>query len=112
MEGTFTQISDFFMAHEGIAMVVNFLIKHADFIFGIIINLILISVFCKLADAFNAKVEKNFAKINICYIQNGANEKGNIKKPDIDMLRSLSEVLEISLEFLLTTARQRCRIDT
>ncbi len=31
-------------------------------------------------------------------------EKGNIKKPDIDMLRSLSEVLEISLEFLLTTA--------
>lgn len=31
-------------------------------------------------------------------------EKGNIKKTDIDMLRSLSEVLEISLEFLLTTA--------
>ena len=31
-------------------------------------------------------------------------EKGNIKKPDIDMLRNLSEVLEISLELLLTTA--------
>ena len=29
---------------------------------------------------YTAKVEKNFAKINICYIQNGANEKGNIKK--------------------------------
>ena len=31
-------------------------------------------------------------------------EKGNIKKPDIDMLKNLSEVLEISLELLLTTA--------
>ena len=31
-------------------------------------------------------------------------EKGNIKKPDIDMLRNLSEVLEISLELLLMTA--------
>ena len=36
------------------------------------------------------KVEKRITKA----------EKGNIKKPDIDMLRSLSEVLEISLEFL------------
>lgn len=62
MEGILTQISDFFMAHEGIAMIVNFLIKHADFILGIIINLILISIFCKLADAFNAKVEKNLLK--------------------------------------------------
>ena len=47
------------MAHKGIAMIVNFLIKHADFIFGIIINLILISIFCKIADAFNKKLEKN-----------------------------------------------------
>lgn len=31
-------------------------------------------------------------------------EKGNIKKSDIDMLKNLSEVLEISLELLLTTA--------
>ena len=62
MEGTLTQISGFFMEHEGIAMIVNFLIKHADFILGIIINLILISIFCKLADAFNAKVEKSLLK--------------------------------------------------
>ena len=62
MEGILTQISDFFMAHEGIAVVVNFLVKHADFILGIIINLILISIFCRLADAFNAKIEKNLLK--------------------------------------------------
>ena len=54
-----SQIGDFFMAHKGIAMIVNFLVKHADFIFGVIINLILISVFCKIADAFNRKLEKN-----------------------------------------------------
>jgi len=59
MESMMSQISDFFMAHKGIAMIVNFLIKHADFIFGIIINLILIVVFCKIADAFNRKLEKN-----------------------------------------------------
>ena len=45
MESMMNQIGDFFMAHKCIATVVNFLIKHADFIFGIIINLILISVF-------------------------------------------------------------------
>ena len=59
MESMMSQISDFFMAHKGIAMIVNFLVKHADFIFGIIINLILIVVFCKIADAFNRKLEKN-----------------------------------------------------
>ncbi len=59
MESMMSQISDFFMAHKGIAMIVNFLIKHADFILGIIINFILIGVFCKIADAFNRKLEKN-----------------------------------------------------
>ena len=54
-----SQIGDFFMAHKGIAMIINFLVKHADFIFGVIINLILISVFCKIADAFNRKLERN-----------------------------------------------------
>ena len=58
MESMTKQISDFFMAHEGIAMIVDFLIKHADFIFGIIINLIIIGVFCKIADAFNTRLEK------------------------------------------------------
>ena len=45
-----TNAKDFFMAHEGIAMIVNFLIKHANFIFGCVINLVLIYVFCKIAD--------------------------------------------------------------
>ena len=44
-ENIVTQLSDFFMTHKGIAMIVNFLVKHADFIFGIIINLILIGIF-------------------------------------------------------------------
>ena len=62
VEEIMTQISNFFMAHKGIAMIVNFLAKHANFILGIIINLILISVFCKLTDAFNYKVEKRLLK--------------------------------------------------
>lgn len=58
-ESMMTQIGDFFMAHKGIEMIVNFLIKHADFIFGVIINLAIIYVFCKIADKFNEKLEKN-----------------------------------------------------
>lgn len=58
MEALMTQVGDFFMAHKGIAMVVNFLIKHADFIFGLIINIALIYIFCKIADTFNNKLEK------------------------------------------------------
>lgn len=42
--------------------------------------------------------------INIHHSTYNELEKGNIKKPDIDMLRILSEVLKISLELLLTTA--------
>ena len=49
MENTITQISDFIMQDKVIAMIINFLVKHANFIFGIIINLILIGVFwCSL----------------------------------------------------------------
>ena len=58
-ESMMTQIGGFFMAHKGIAMIVNFLIKHADFIFGVIINVTLIYAFCKIADTFNKKLEKN-----------------------------------------------------
>jgi MscS family membrane protein len=61
-ENFVTQISDFFMAHKGIAMIVDFLAKHSSIIFGAIINLIIISVFCKLADTFNNKIEKNLLK--------------------------------------------------
>ena len=62
MESNITQITDFFMAHKGIALIVDFLIKHANFIVGIIINLIIINIFCRLADAFNKKIEKNLLK--------------------------------------------------
>ena len=59
LENVISQAAEFFMAHKTIALIVNFLIKHSDFIFGIIINLILIGIFCKVADAFNRKLEKN-----------------------------------------------------
>ncbi len=61
-ESMMTQIGDFFMAHKGIAIIVNFLVKHADFIFGVIINLTLIYAFCKVADKFNENLEKNLLK--------------------------------------------------
>ena len=61
-ENMIQQLADFFMAHKGIALIVNFLVKHADFIFGVIINIILIYVFCKIADKFNTKLEKNLLK--------------------------------------------------
>ena len=42
--------------------------------------------------------------INIHHSTYNELEKGNIKKPDINMLRNLSELLEISLELLLTSS--------
>lgn len=40
----------------------RFFATHSKFIIGAIVNLIIIYVFCKLADAFNAKLEKNLLK--------------------------------------------------
>lgn len=62
IEQVITQVSDFFMAHKGIAMIVNFLAKHANIIIGSIINLILIGIICKLVDTCNNKIEKNLLK--------------------------------------------------
>ena len=59
MESLIANISEFFLAHKAIATVVSFLVKHADLIFGAIVNIVLIYVFCKLADAFNNKLERN-----------------------------------------------------
>ena len=83
-ESMMNQIGDFFMAHKGIAMIVNFLVKHADFIFGIIINLILISVFCKIADAFNLKNSPMLIQLitkddNIYVLEFSARTGGGIK---------------------------------
>lgn len=61
-ESMMAQIGDFFMAHKGIAMLVKFFVKHADFIFGVVINIILICVFCKITDTFNTKLEKKLLK--------------------------------------------------
>lgn len=57
-----TRIGDFLIAHKGIAIIVNFFVKHASVILGAIINLILIGVLCKLTDAFNNKVERKLLK--------------------------------------------------
>ena len=49
MDGKFlTQIGNFIMGDKNLAFIVNFFVKHSDFIFGIIINLVLISFFCKI----------------------------------------------------------------
>lgn len=58
LENLYTQISEYLMSHKAIALIVSFFIKHANFIFGIIINIALIYTFCKIIDAFNAKIEK------------------------------------------------------
>ena len=88
MNNLVASVKDFFMAHEGIAMIVNFLIKHADFIFGLIINLILIGIFCKIADAFNRKLEKNLLE----------------KHPDsplINLMPIITRVAKVVIIFLL-----------
>ena len=82
------QAGDFFMNHKVIATVVKFLMKHADFIFGIIINLILIGVFCKLADAFNSKLEKKLLE----------------KHPDsplINLMPIITRIAKVVIIFLL-----------
>lgn len=58
MDNFITQIKDFFALHKGAVAMADFAVKHADFILGAIINIILIYVFCKIADAFNNKLEK------------------------------------------------------
>ena len=88
LETLMTQIGDFFMAHKGIEMIVKFLIKHADFIFGIIINLILIGIFCKIADAFNRKLENNLLE----------------KHPDsplVNLMPIITRVAKVIIIFLL-----------
>ena len=82
------QYIDFFMANKAFATLINFLIKHANFIFGIIINLVLIYVFCKIADAFNAKLEKKLFE----------------KHPDsplINLMPILTRVAKVVIIFLL-----------
>ena len=67
---------------------VNFFIKHADFIFGMIINFILIGLFCKIADAFNRKLEQNLLE----------------KHPDsplINLMPILTKVAKVVIIFLL-----------
>ena len=59
LDSLITQVNEFFMVHQALAVITKFLVKHADFILGAVINLILIYVFCKLADAFNNRLEKN-----------------------------------------------------
>ena len=88
LQSMVTGLSDFFQSHEALAFVFNFLVKHADFIIGIIINLILIYVFCKLADAFNNKLEKNLFE----------------KHPDsplVNLMPILTRVAKVVIIFLL-----------
>lgn len=90
-ESMITQIGDFLMAHKGISTIVNFLVKHADFIFGIIINLILISIFCKIADTFNAKLEKNL-------------QEKHPDSPLINLMPILTRVAKVVIIFIIVAS--------
>ena len=65
VEEIISQVGDFLMAHKGIALIVGFLAKHANFIIGAIINLIIIGVLCKLVGAFNNKLEKRLLEKSV-----------------------------------------------
>ena len=91
VEEIMTQISNFFMAHKGIALLVNFLAKHANFIMGIIINLILIGFLCKLTDAFNKKVEKRLLQ----------------KHPDsplVNLMPILTRIVKVVIVFVIVAS--------
>ena len=91
VEEIMTQISNFLMAHKGIAMIVNFLAKHANFIMGIIINLILIGFLCKLTDAFNKKVEKRLLQ----------------KHPDsplVNLMPILTRIVKVVIVFVIVAS--------
>lgn len=47
------------MIEQFLSEVIRFLTAHSKFIIGAAVNLVLIYVFCKIADAFNKKLEKN-----------------------------------------------------
>lgn len=81
-------IGEFLMVHKGIALFVNFFIKHGDFIIGIIINLILISVLCKLVDAFNTKLETKL-------------HKKHPESPLINLMPILTRILKVLIIFIL-----------
>ena len=57
-----------------------------------------------------ARIKKGYSQRKVARLINTHHstynelEKGNIKKPDVDMLRDLAEQLDISLELLLRTA--------
>ncbi len=82
------QLGDFFMAHKGIAMIVNFLIKHSNVILGAIINLIIIGVLCKLADTFNNKMEKSLLK-------------RHPDSPLINLMPILTRIIKVVIVFII-----------
>ena len=83
-----SQVNDFFTIHQALAVVTKFLVKHADFIIGAVINLVLIYVFCKLADAFNNKLERNLL----------ANHPDS---PLINLMPIITKIAKVVIIFLL-----------
>ena len=76
------------MIEQFLTGVCNFFIAHSKLIIGGIVNLILIYVFCKLADAFNKKLEKNLLA----------------KHPDsplVNLMPILTRVAKVVIIFLL-----------
>lgn len=50
------------MIEQILAGIGKFLMTHSKFIIGVLVNVVIICVFCKLADAFNSKLESRLRK--------------------------------------------------
>lgn len=87
-ENIMQQLGDFFMAHRGIEIIVNFLIKHSNVILGAIVNLIIIGVLCKLADTFNNKIEKSLLK-------------RHPDSPLINLMPILTRIIKVVIVFII-----------
>lgn len=83
-----SQVLEFLKSCKYLSVVIDFFVKHADFIFGIIINLILINVFCKLADAFNSKLEKQL-------------QEKHPDSPLLNLMPIIAKVAKVVIIFLL-----------
>jgi len=66
----------------------NFFIKHSPFIFGILINIVIIYIFCKLMNVFTSKLEKNL-------------RSKNSDSPLLNLLPVLSKIIKSIVVFML-----------
>ena len=77
-----------FSLNTAFDFVMKFLATHSKLIIGIIVNIILIYVFCKIADVFNNKLERML-------------EKKHSDSPLINLMPIFTRVVKVVIIFLL-----------